>query len=230
MRYLCYLIFSCLVGVWLAASGHSGHDANVGIEERVRWTTSMIKGTPDPPLPFATEPVFTSVELKKPTHMTRVPGTDRWIVTQQNGKIYSFNRSGDPDVQLAVDLKQVEGWHFAAFGIAFHPEFPKQPWCYITYKDTAKSETGAKLSRFRVVDPTVPKIQLKSEMEILKWRSHDHMGGQPIFGPDGYLYMPIGDGQRPTPPDPLNTGQNIADLQASILRIDVDNFLSLIHI
>jgi putative heme-binding domain-containing protein len=191
--------------------------------DRVPWTSSKVKGTPDPPLPFTTEALYSDVELKRPTHMVRVPGTDRWIVTQLQGKIHSFNQSGDLDVQLAVDLKQVEGWHFAVFGIAFHPEYPKEPWCYITYRDTAKSDTGAKLSRFRVVDPEVPKIKLSSEMEILKWRSHDHMGGQPLFGPDGYLYMSIGDGQRPTPPDPMNTGQDPSDLQASVLRIDVDN-------
>ncbi len=154
--------------------------------------------------------------------MTLVPGTDRWIVTRQDGKLYSFNRSGDPDQQLAVDLKQIDGWHFAAFGMAFHPEYPKKPWCYITYKDQPKSETGAKLSRFTVTDTAIPKIDLDSEVEMLKWRSHDHMGGQPLFGPDGYLYMSIGDGQRPSPPDPLNTGQDPGDLQASILRIDIN--------
>jgi putative heme-binding domain-containing protein len=223
MRFARYLIFSILVGVGFVSSDRLSNEVGGDRAERVRWTTSKIKGTPDPPLPFSTEQVFDSVELTRPTHMTRVPGTDRWIVVQQNGKLFSFNRSGEPDALLAVDLKQVEGWHFAAFGIAFHPEYPKKPWCYITYKDTPKSDTGARLSRFRVIDHKIPKIKLSSEMVLMKWRSHDHMGGQPLFGPDGYLYMSIGDGQRPTPPDPMNTGQDISDLQASILRIDVDN-------
>jgi putative heme-binding domain-containing protein len=225
MRYVIYLIFSVLVGVGLASSEQPSQGV-AEVEERVRWTTSKIKGTPDPPLPFSTEQVFESVELKNPTDMTRVPGTDRWIVSQLNGKIYSFNRSGEPNVQLVVDIKQTEPWYFRVFGIAFHPEFPKKPWCYITYADTPKSDTGAKLSRFRVTDPAVPTIKLSSEMEMMHWSSFDHMGGNPIFGPDGYLYMSIGDGQRPTPPDPKNTGQDISDLQASVLRIDVDNMTS----
>ncbi len=217
------LLAVLLLSLVLATGLRSDETNIVAKNDRVRWTTSNIKGTPDPPLPFATEPLYTDVELTRPTHMARVPGTDRWIVVQQNGKIFSFNRTGDPDVELVANIKQVEGWHFAAFGIEFHPDFPEQPWCYITYKDQPKSDTGAKLSRFRVIDPAVPKIKLSSEMVMMQWRSHDHMGGQPLFGPDGYLYLSIGDGQRPTPPDPLNTGQDISDLQASMLRIDVDN-------
>ncbi len=223
MRYASYLIFSILIGVGFASFEEPRGGEFPETKDRVRWTTSKIKGTPDPPLPFSTEQVFESVELKNPTDMTRVPGTNRWIVTQLNGQIFSFNRTGDPDFQLVVDIKQTEPWYFRIFGIAFHPEFPKQPWCYITYSDTPKSATGAKLSRFRVVDPKVPTIQLSSEMEMMHWSSFDHSGGNPIFGPDGYLYMSIGDGQLPTPPDPKNTGQDISDLQASILRIDVDN-------
>ena len=217
--YLLAIAASMLLS-FLAAT--AGNESAQSVNDRVQWTESKIKGTPDPPLPFAIEQLFPKVELKRPTHLLRVPGTDRWIATELQGKVWSFDKNGE-DVQLAVDLKQVEGWHFATFGIAFHPEYPKKPWCFITYKDTAKSETGAKLSRFRVTDPSVPKIKLDSEMEMLKWRSHDHMGGQPLFGPDGYLYLSIGDGQRPTPPDPLNTGQDPSDIQASMLRIDVDN-------
>lgn len=231
MRITGYLAFAFLICVGLVTSEPDDSAPSVSAtpnaadRERVRWTTSKIKGTPDPPLPFATEQVFESLDpFKNPTHMTRVPATDRWIVTQLNGKIFSFNRSGDPDVQLAVDIKRTPTppWYFRVFGVAFHPEFPKKPWCYITYSDTPKSVTGAKLSRFRVIDPATPKIKLDSEMVMMQWRSHDHMGSQPLFGPDGFLYLSIGDGQRPNPPDPMNTGQDISDLQASMLRIDVD--------
>ena len=57
----------------------------------------------------------------------------------------------------------------------------------------------------------------------MTWSSVDHMGGSLHFGPDGYLYFSIGDGQRPNPPDPAGTGQDLTDLQSSIIRIDVDD-------
>jgi putative heme-binding domain-containing protein len=67
-----------------------------------------------------------------------------------------------------------------------------------------------------VIDPA-------TETVLMKWSSTDHNGGNLRFGTDGYLYFSIGDGQPPSPPDPQGTGQDISDVQASILRIDVNN-------
>ena len=190
--------------------------------DRTLWTTSRIKGTPDPPLPFSTEAVFTNVKLSQPTDLVRVPGTDRWIAVQLNGKVFSFNRSGDPDTRLSIDLKETpaKGWH--AYGFVFHPEYPKQPHVYISMADKPKSDIGTMLTRFTVTDPAIPILDPNSEVVLMRWSSFDHMGGSMHFGSDGFLYFSIGAGQRPSPPDPSNTGQDISDLQSSILRIDVN--------
>ncbi len=190
--------------------------------DRPLWTTSRIKGTPEPPLPYVTRRILDDVEMKMPTEMVRVPGTDRWIVTQLNGSVLSFSKTGDPDQVQSLNLKEVSKGTFRTLGITFHPEFPKRPWVYIAYCDEMRSLKGAKLSRFRVSDPSVPIIDPTTETVFLNWNSTDHNGGNLQFGPDGFLYFPIGDGQHPNPPDPSNTGQDITDLQASILRIDVE--------
>ena len=52
--------------------------------------------------------------------------------------------------------------------------------------------------------------------------SGGHNGGNIRFGPDGYLYLGLGDAESPEPPDQKVTGQDISDLLASVLRIDVD--------
>ena len=57
---------------------------------------------------------------------------------------------------------------------------------------------------------------------LLKWLSGGHNGCSLNFGPDGMLYISTGDAEAPYPPDGLKTGQDISDLLASILRIDVD--------
>lgn len=191
--------------------------------DRPLWTSSKIKGTPDPPLPFRTERVYTDLNLQLPTEMIGVPGTDRWIVMQLNGTVYSFEKSGPLKQEVSLQLKDVSKTTFRTLGIAFHPKFPEEPWVYIAYGDVPRSDEGVKLSRFRVTDPKLPVIDPKSETVLLKWCSLDHNGGNLRFGPDGYLYFPIGDGQPPSPPDPKNTGQDISDIQSSVLRIDVDN-------
>jgi glucose/arabinose dehydrogenase len=63
----------------------------------------------------------------------------------------------------------------------------------------------------------------KSETVLLTWRSGGHNGASLQFGLDGMLYISTGDAEVPSPPDPLNTGQDISDLLSSILRIDVDH-------
>ena len=81
---------------------------------------------------------------------------------------------------------------------------------------------GTRLSRFRVSDPSVPIIDPTSEIVYAGWNSEGHSGGSLHFGHDGYLYVTVGDGQNPNPPDRLEMGQDISDLEGSVLRIDVD--------
>lgn len=221
MRHLaCTLVVLLANGIWGVA--FSQDIADRPEMKRQEWTTSRIVGTPDPPLPFIAERIFPDVQLKHPTEMIPVPGTDRWIVTQLNGDVISFSSVGDPDQQMAIDLRKLSPTTFRVLGIEFHPEYPQRPWCYVAYADEMKSPTGAKLSRFKVTDTSRPVLDPSTETVLLKWNSTDHNGGNIRFGPDGYLYLSIGDGQYPSPPDPMGTGQSIDDIQASILRIDVD--------
>src|SRR5207237_3384723 len=80
---------------------------------------------------------------------------------------------------------------------------------------------GSRLARFKVSTKTdPPEADPSSEKVILTWPSGGHNGGCIRFGPDGYLYLGTGDGSGIA--DGLNTGQDIGDLLASLLRIDVD--------
>lgn len=193
---------------------------------RTPWTTSRIQGTPDPPLPYVTEQVFADLELQQPTTLTCVPGTDRMIVTQLEREIVSFAPEDPATVSVALDLKRVHAEHFQTLGIAFDPGFPQAPWCYISYQLREHGDHGTRLSRFLVSDVETPRIDAESELLIATWRNHGHRGGCIEFGPDGYLYVPIGDGTAPSPPDALQTGQDLSDLQSSILRIDVEGATS----
>lgn len=78
------------------------------------------------------------------------------------------------------------------------------------------------MSRFKVTNTSPPTCDATSESVLLTWETGGHNGGCLKFGPDGYLYISTGDGASPSPPDPYQAGQNLADLRSSILRIDVD--------
>src|SRR5580704_19439011 len=79
---------------------------------------------------------------------------------------------------------------------------------------------GSRISRFEIKDRAAMTADLKSEKVILTWPSGGHNGGCLRFGPDGCLYLSTGDGSGIA--DGRETGQDLSDLLASLLRIDVD--------
>ncbi len=192
-------------------------------------------GTPEPPPPYLATRVFPKLHFENPLEMVVAPGSDRWFVVEQHGKIFSFpDRQDCEHADLLLDIpKQIRttpenGVAGDAYGLAFHPKFAENRYCYVCYVVNAKADGGSlpegtRVSRFRVTDSDPPRCDPASEKIMITWRSGGHNGGSLKFGPDGYLYISSGDSASPTPPDPLNTGQDISDLLSSILRIDVDH-------
>jgi putative heme-binding domain-containing protein len=206
-----------------------------GIAERVPWTTSRVTGSPEPPPPYRIERAFPKLTFKNPLLITNAPGTERLFVGEHAGKLYSFPQDADvakPDLFLDLttelhswDKDTVRGLD-AVYGLAFHPHFAKNRYCYVCYalagKDGKQLPDGSRIARFRVTDADPPRVDPKSEKVLLTWLAGGHNGGDIHFGPDGYLYISTGDGTDPNPPDKFDTGQDISDLLSSVLRIDVD--------
>lgn len=192
--------------------------------QRLPWTSSRIIGSPESPLPFLLEPAFPGLKFTNPVEMVRAPGSDRLFVMELSGRVFSFpnqNDASQPD--LFVDLKTgIEGVN-QSYGMVFHPGFATNRYVYVCYVLKPKTPDGTRVSRFKVTDTNPPAIDLASEKILLTWLSGGHNGGSLHFGPDGCLYISTGDAEAPSPPDSLNTGQDISDLLASVLRIDVDH-------
>ncbi|MCB1278361.1 PQQ-dependent sugar dehydrogenase [Prosthecobacter sp.] len=189
-----------------------------------QWTTSRIHGSPEPPKPYVPEPAFASIELHEALEMIAVPGAHRFVAVEKGGKIWSFKDAPDASQKdLLIDLKPDHPQLNYAYGIAFHPKWKENGFVFLTYAYGADVEDGTKLSRFKLTQQDPPVLDPKSETVLLTWRSGGHNGASLQFGPDGMLYISTGDSEVPSPPDPLNTGQDISDLLSSILRIDVDH-------
>lgn len=153
-------------------------------------------------------------------------GSGQMYVGEQHGKVYQF--AGDRDATEArlffdishkvryADNQNEEGF----LGFAFHPRY-RQNGQVIAYYTLNQMPRVSIISRFtRSKDGS--HIDPASEEELLRidqpfW---NHNGGTVAFGPDGYLYIGLGDGGSAN--DPHGNGQNLATLLGSILRIDVD--------
>ena len=153
-------------------------------------------------------------------------GSGRIFVPQQQGIIHVFSPdSTETKIFLDMSKKVVyidkeneEGF----LGMAFHPKYKTNGQFFVFYTTTSQPHTTV-ISRFTVSKDDPNKADPNSEVELLRvahpyW---NHKGGTICFGPDGYLYIALGDGGAAN--DPHNNAQNLQTLLGKILRIDVDN-------
>ncbi len=192
--------------------------------QRPSWTTSRIAGTPEPPPPLQAEPAFPQLTFDRPLDLTMMPGSNRWVVAQHHGKIFTF--PDDPDVQapdLMHDLRESHPQATAIYAITFHPDFVSNRKLYLCYIEGNDQPDGTFVSEFVLRETDPPTLDPESERVIIRWWSGGHNGCCLKFGPDGYLYISTGDGGGPDPPDPLLAGQDVTNLLSAILRIDVDS-------
>jgi hypothetical protein len=105
-------------------------------------------------------------------------------------------------------------------GLAFHPQFESNGYFFVDY--TASSPRRTVIARYEVSDGQPNQANASSALVILEiLQPHtNHNGGQIAFGPDGFLYIAMGDGGSAG--DPQGHGQNRFTLLGSLLRIDVD--------
>jgi glucose/arabinose dehydrogenase len=165
--------------------------------------------------------VFTNpVDLQFPND-----GTNRLFVVEQKGIIKVFqNSSSASDVKVFLDITDrvgSESDEMGLLGLAFHPDYKNNGYFYVNYNITSPARM-TRISRFKVSSSNPDSADKNSELIILTQDQPytNHKGGQTIFGPDGYLYIGLGDGGSAG--DPLNNAQNKSVLLGKILRIDIN--------
>jgi len=147
-------------------------------------------------------------------------GSGRLFIVEQTGRIRIHDGTqvqADPflDVTTLITCCVERG----LLGLAFHPDYATNGLFYVHYTNTAGNTAVA---RYRVsADPNVADpASAQVLLNVTQPPFTNHKGGQLAFGPDGYLYIGLGDGGSGGDPD--NRAQNRGTLLGKLLRIDVD--------
>jgi len=157
--------------------------------------------------------------LSQPVFLTSAP-TDfaRLYVVEKTGAIRILRN----DTLLTSPFLDLSGLVSAGgeqglLSMAFHPDYVTNGYVFVSYTDTLGT---SKVVRYHATDPET--VDAGSALEILSVDQPytNHNGGLVAFGPDGMLYVGLGDGGSGG--DPLGNGQNKGTLLGTILRLDVD--------
>src|SRR5688572_20975211 len=159
--------------------------------------------------------------LQKPVYLTH-DGTDRFFIVEQRG-IVRLAEKGQMKKTPYLDIVKnvIEQGECGLLSIAFHPKFAENGYLYVNYtKKNPKLHTV--VSEFKA-DPKADRVDATTERILLTVDQpfSNHNGGQIKFGPDGMLYIGMGDGGSGN--DPRNNGQKPGELLGKMLRIDVND-------
>lgn len=186
--------------------------------------------TPTEPPPSGTPtvavaPVFEALSFQQPVALLQAPGDDsRWFVLEQSGVVRVFDNDpavADSDVFLDLSGVVTSGGERGLLGMAFHPDFAINGEVFLSYTGSPAGTLTSFVSRFRstdgglTLDPNSEEIVLQIVQDF-----GNHNGGQLAFGPDGMLYIGLGDGGSSN--DPNNRAQDVTNLYGTMLRIDPD--------
>ena len=159
-------------------------------------------------------------QLTRPVYLTHA-FDERMFIVEQVGKI-RIVENGSLLAESFLDIQDRVGSSANEQGllsVAFHPEYVENGRFFVNYTDKSGSTVIARYD----VTPDNPNLADRDSERILLTIGqpyNNHNGGQIKFGPDGYLYIGMGDGGSAE--DPQNHGQNPATLLGTIMRIDVN--------
>lgn len=178
----------------------------------------------DVPAEKASNDVTLAVEqvasgLDQPVYLTAPAGDPRFFIVEQPGRIRIVENGKLVDKPfLDIVSKVRSGGEQGLLSVAFHPEYRSNGFLFVNHTD---KNGDTRIERYtvstdrNVADPGSAKLILAIDQ-----RYSNHQGGHNLFGPDGMLYIGMGDGGSQG--DPHGNGQNRNVLLGKLLRINVD--------
>ncbi len=210
-------IFGALLSISAVSDCHAQDEKPEAAPERIVDNTTAI-----PSISF--QRAWPGVKTRRPVQIVARPDRDDVLyIVEQLGRVRTVDGSdlASASSQMVLDIRDrvnARSNEEGLLSMAFHPEFAENNQVYCYY--TAVNPRRAVLSRFSMDEQRVM-ILPETEEVILEvpepyW---NHNGGTVLFGPDGMLYLSIGDGGAAD--DPHGYGQDLTTLLAKVIRIDV---------
>jgi uncharacterized repeat protein (TIGR03806 family) len=209
-------------------SPDGGVPSPFGLDERPTNTTCLAPPRPTIETTVALTPVYAALSFNKPVLLLQAPGdASRWFVVEQGGAVRTFANdpnvtASTPFIDITTRVNSGAGAEAGLLGMAFHPNFATNGQVFLSYTGYGgPTNLRSVIARFRsndggrTLDPASEEILLTVDQPYT-----NHNGGNVAFGPDGYLYIGLGDGGSGG--DPQGNGQNTSTLLGKMLRIDVD--------
>jgi glucose/arabinose dehydrogenase len=180
-----------------------------------------VAGTFDPAsVTVRTDPIAAGLET--PVYVTADGTGDGCLyIVERAGRVRLVGADGSLREQPFLDISSLvtEGAELGLHAIAFHPQFADNGRFFVHYNDkdgwTQIAEFKGRPCRSANKKPV--RLMLREDQPFV-----NNNGGWIGFGPDGYLYIPLGDGGGVSPGDPLGIGQSKTSRLSKVLRIDVD--------
>ncbi len=163
-----------------------------------------------------------ATDISSPTDIQNAhDGSGRLFFVQQSGRIMVWKNTVEPPTAfLDISNLILAGGEQGLLGLAFHPDYRNNGFFYVNYTRSPDGATVvARYSRSEN-NPDVADPQSAAVLLTIAQPYASHNGGAVRFGPDGYLYIGMGDGGSGN--DPQNYAQDLTSLLGKILRIDVN--------
>ncbi len=218
-------VLFALVGIFLALLAIAGPFNGSSLD---RFPGHRSLGEGGNPSTKGTRGSFPTIQLEQvasgftsPVTVTNAgDGSGRLFIVQQPGQILILiNGTVLPTPFLDIsDLVSCCGEQ-GLLGLAFHPDYAANGFFYVDYTDNAGNTVVARYT-VSAKDPNVADPDSAYTILTQAQPFPNHNGGQLAFGPDGYLYIALGDGGSGG--DPQENGQNLQTWLGKILRVDVN--------
>ena len=169
--------------------------------------------------PISSGLITVATGLNFPLYLTTAHGDDNRLFIVEKGGLIRIIKNGTLLETPFLDIHRLvsTGGEQGLLGLAFDPGYAANGRFYVSYTDTSGD---SKIVRYSVSgNPDIAQTAPDRVLLTIDQPFANHNGGNIVFGPDGYLYIGMGDGGSGN--DPHGNGQDKTDLLGSLLRIDV---------